>query len=61
MNASAECGVSNRAQQKAGTLLEANEFPWLALVYDVHDVNTVYAGTLISERYVVSAARSFYG
>lgn len=52
----AECGVPNRDTRiLGGEYLRSYEFPWLALINNFKD-NSVFLGTLINNKYVITAA-----
>lgn len=55
-----KCGVPNReARLLGGEYLRGYEFPWLALI-QIKGVSTI-PGTLINDRYVITAASTLLG
>lgn len=54
-----ECGVPNRnARLIGGEYLRSYEFPWLTLIYAK---NETIVGSLISDRYILTAATPLIG
>jgi hypothetical protein len=55
-----ECGLPNRDSRiLGGSILDPHEFPWLAILYIKSTIPIT--GTLLNDRYIISAATPFIG